>query len=73
MRGLLTVLLICAGSSALAHPGHWAEAAGHNHWAAGIAIGLAGLAALLGARKAKKERDAAADAEPEEELEEEAA
>lgn len=71
MRGLLTVLLICAGSTALAHPGHWADAAGHDHWVAGVAIGLAGLAALWGALKGKKEKEAADEAE--EELEEETA
>ncbi|PJI92988.1 hypothetical protein BC777_1855 [Yoonia maricola] len=72
MRWLLTVMLICAGSSALAHPGHWADVAGHDHWAAGIAIGLAGLAAIWGALKGKKNKDAE-EAEPEEELEEETA
>lgn len=71
MRGFLTVLLICAGSSAMAHPGHWADVAGHDHWIAGAAIGLAGLAAIWGALKGKKEKEAAAEAE--EELEEETA
>ncbi|MEJ8562715.1 hypothetical protein QTO30_16850 [Yoonia sp. GPGPB17] len=71
MRGLLTILLICAGSSAMAHPGHWAEAAGHDHWAAGIAIGLAGLAAIWGAVKGKKNKEP--EAEVEDTLEEESA
>ena len=71
MRGFLTLLLVFAGSTALAHPGHLADAAGHDHWVAGIAIGLAGLAAIWGALKGKKEKDA--DVEPAEELEEEPA
>jgi putative Mn2+ efflux pump MntP len=71
MRGLLTILLMCAGSSALAHPGHWADVAGHDHWIAGAAIGLAGIAAIWGALKGKKAGEDAAEAE--EELEEETA
>ena len=71
MRRLLIVVLISAGSSAMAHPGHLADVAGHDHWAAGIAIGLAGSAAIWGALKGKKAQDA--DAETEQELEEEPA
>lgn len=71
MRGLLTVLLVCAASSAVAHPGHWAEVAGHDHWIAGAAIGLAGLAAIWGALKGKKAEEATDESEPE--LEEETA
>lgn len=70
MRGALSILFIFIGSAAMAHPGHWADAAGHDHWVAGVAIGLAGLAAIWGALKGKKEKDAA---EAEEELEEETA
>lgn len=71
MRGSLTLLFIFAGSSALAHPGHWADAAGHDHWIAGAAIGLAGIAAIWGILKGKKDRETLAEAE--EELEEETA
>ncbi len=71
MRIALSLILICAGSSAVAHPGHWADLAGHDHWVAGAAIGLAGLAAIWGALKGKKAEEN--EAEPEEELEEEAA
>ncbi len=70
MRGLLTLTLIFSGSAAVAHPGHWADIAGHDHWVAGAAIGLAGLAAIWGALKGKKAQE---EAEPEEELEEETA
>ena len=72
MRGLLTFILIFLGTAAAAHPGHWADLAGHDHWVAGAAIGLAGLAALWGALKGKKKDDEAA-AEEDPELEEEAA
>ena len=68
MRAFLSLTLIFAGSAAVAHPGHWADVAGHDHWVAGAAIGLAGLAAIWGALKGKKaEKDARFDEEPEEE------
>ena len=70
MRGLLTLTLIFAGNAAAAHSGHWADIAGHDHWVAGAAIGLAGLAAIWGALKGKKAQEVS---EPEEEMEEEAA
>ena len=70
MRGFLTLMLVLIATGAAAHPGHWADVAGHDHWVAGAAIGLAGLAALWGALKGKKAKE---EAEPEEELEEEAA
>ena len=71
MRLVLLLSFLFAGTTASAHPGHWGELAGHDHWVAGAAIGLAGLAAIWGALKGKK----AQDKEPEvaEELEEEAA
>jgi len=71
MRAFITFSLVFAGSSAIAHPGHWADVAGHDHWVAGAAIGLAGLAAIWGALKGKKAEDQEASAD--EELEEEAA
>lgn len=71
MRGFLILVLLMAGTSAMAHPGHWADVAGHDHWIAGAAIGLAGLAAIWGALKGKKAKD---DNEEEpEDLEEETA
>jgi len=72
MRGLLTFIFLVAGSSAFAHPGHWAEVAGHGHWIAGAAIALAGLAALWGASKEKAAKKDDIEAE-DEELEEETA
>lgn len=71
MRGLLTLSLIFAGSAAVAHPGHWADLAGHDHWVAGAAIGLAGLAAIWGALKGKKAKEEPVEAE--DDLEEETA
>ncbi|PUB14158.1 DUF6732 family protein [Yoonia sediminilitoris] len=70
MRFGLSMIMIFAATAAAAHPGHWADVAGHDHWVAGAAIGLAGLAAIWGALKGKK---AESDAEAEEEMEEEAA
>lgn len=70
MRVTLSLMFVFAGSAAVAHPGHWGELAGHDHWVAGAAIGLAGLAAIWGALKGKTADD---DVVPEEELEEEAA
>ncbi|MCB5200159.1 hypothetical protein SAMN05428995_101855 [Loktanella sp. DSM 29012] len=63
---LLTVTLILTGTTAAAHPGHIVDAAGHNHWVAGIALGAAGLAALLGALKGRKTREKKATPKSEE-------
>lgn len=71
MRGFLALVLMVAGSTAAAHPGHWADVAGHDHWVAGAAIGLAGLAAIWGALKGKKAKEEVAEIE--DELEEEVA
>ena len=77
MRASMPIIAILTTlpAAALAHPGHMAEAAGHNHWIAGAAIGAAVLigavAAVRGWRKSAEAcaDDAAqtdADAEPEE-------
>ena len=56
--------LIMPGMAA-AHPGHMADLAGHDHWVAGAAIGLAIALGLWGALKGgRKETDEAHDAEP---------
>ena len=68
MRLMFSLMFVFTASAAAAHPGHWGELAGHDHWVAGAAIGLAGLAAIWGALKGKKKEE-----DPEEELEEEAA
>jgi len=68
MRFALTCLLTLVAQSAAAHPGHLVEAAGHNHWVAGAAIGIAIAVGIWGALKGDKETD-----EETEEMEEEAA
>lgn len=50
----LTAILILTGTSASAHPGHLVDAAGHNHWVAGIALGAAGIASVIGLLKGRK-------------------
>jgi hypothetical protein len=42
----------------LAHPGHLAEVAGHNHWIAGAAIGAGVAIALWGLLKGRREEAA---------------
>jgi len=68
MRIFLTIALMLAGQSAMAHPGHLIEVAGHDHWLAGIAIGIGLVGGLWGILRGEDE-----DAESEEEMEEEAA
>ncbi|QQA43194.1 DUF6732 family protein [Pelagovum pacificum] len=68
MRILIPLMTLLA-QPALAHPGHIAEVAGHGHWIALGAIGLAAVVGALGARKRAKEKaetapDQEADAEP---------
>ena len=68
MRIFLTIALMLVGQSAVAHPGHLIEVAGHDHWLAGIAIGIGLVGGLWGILRGEDE-----DAESEEEMEEEAA
>ncbi|MAM61907.1 DUF6732 family protein [Maritimibacter sp. UBA3975] len=57
---------------ALAHPGHLADVAGHDHLVAGVAIGVAIGVAVWGALRGRKdeevsdETDEAADSETQE-------
>ncbi|MGR3499097.1 MAG: DUF6732 family protein [Limimaricola soesokkakensis] len=67
MRHILlpTTAFTAAPGMAFAHPGHMAGLAGHDHWVAGAAIGLAIALGLWGALKGgRKETDEAHDAEP---------
>ena len=60
---LFLLMLVATAAPALAHPGHVAETAGHAHWLALGAIGLAALIAAgvsLGGRFAQRRRDRAA-------------
>lgn len=70
MTSILLFLLLA--SPALAHTGHLAGLAGHDHWVAGAAIGLAVLVGIWGAVKGgkKPEEDADLEAEASEEEEE---
>ncbi|MBV7408468.1 DUF6732 family protein [Maritimibacter sp. DP1N21-5] len=72
MKFTIAALLLLLPGMALAHPGHLADAAGHDHWVAGVAIGVAIGVAVWGALRGrgKKVEDTAADeaetAEPQE-------
>lgn len=70
MTRALTLVLTTFALPAFAHPGHLVEAAGHNHWLAGAAIGAAIAIAIWGAVKGKQDESAEAetetDAEPQE-------
>ena len=62
----LAAIAAAIPASALAHPGHWAEAGGHDHWIALGALGLAGLLTLGALVRARRRReDDEAEAEPE--------
>jgi hypothetical protein len=73
MRLTLTLILAFLGSAAAAHPGHLAELAGHNHWLAGAAVGIAIALGIRGALKGKKQEEPEEPASAEEEREEVAA
>lgn len=58
MRNILIVIFSLLASTVHAHVGHLADAAGHDHWAIGAAIGAIALAGLLGALKGKAKDEA---------------
>lgn len=68
----LSLIFILLPAIAQAHPGHLAEAAGHNHWIAGAAIGAAIAIAIWAGLKGKKDAPDAQQAEPEDSEEAEA-
>lgn len=70
MRTTLSLIAMLFATSASAHPGHIADVAGHDHWVAGAAVGIAVLVGLWGALKGRGRDETAV--EPEEETEEEA-
>lgn len=74
-RCSLGLFLMMVPGAAVAHPGHLVEAAGHNHWVAGAAIGAAIALGLWAGLKGlgKKNADAKADGGAEPEAEPEAA
>mgnify|MGYP003685807075 FL=1 len=57
---LLILFLLSSAGQAYAHIGHFGQLADHGHIAAGIAIGLAGVIALI---KILKDRNSEAEAE----------
>jgi len=68
----LTVFLILFPGAALAHVGHLGEYAGHDHWIAGTAIGIAVTLGLWAAWKGKRDDDAAPDPDADSQAEDEA-
>lgn len=72
-RTIPTLALAVTAAPAAAHPGHLADLAGHDHWVAGAAIGLALGIGLWQALKGKKRPSEEAEAEPETDADREAA
>jgi hypothetical protein len=67
MRAVLTLTLIAIASSASANIGHVGEVAGHDHWIAAGALGLALGLTLWAALKGRKDTNTeVADDETEE-------
>ena len=65
MRHLIASLfLVSIAGPAAAHPGHLAGLAGHDHWIAGAAIGVAVAVGIWGAIKGHRKDDTV---DPEEE------
>ncbi len=66
--------LAAMATPAFGHVGHLGEAAGHDHWVAGAAVGLAIGLTIWGALKGRKDPEAEAeDPGDEEAIEEEPA
>ena len=63
MRALLTLMFAFLPGLAVAHPGHMAEVAGHDHIVAGIAIGIAIGVAIWGALKGRKDDEVVDEAD----------
>lgn len=56
MRPFFLVSALFWAAPAAAHPSHLAGVAGHDHWVAGAAIGLAVVIGLLGVLKGEKDQ-----------------
>jgi len=56
------LILLAAAGPAAAHVGHLGEVAGHGHWVAGAAIGLAGAIALWAGTRGRKQEPEADEA-----------
>jgi len=70
MRYLTLVVLALFAGPAVADPGHLAEVAGHSHWVAGAAIGLAIALGLGGILKGKSKTKDSAEPEGQEDPQE---
>ncbi|MDH5798852.1 MAG: hypothetical protein OEZ19_09815 [Paracoccaceae bacterium] len=71
MKSVLTFVFTLTALPAQAHPGHIVEGlAGHDHWVAGAAVGIAILVGIWGALKGKDKVGADADDLPEDDLSE---
>lgn len=70
MTRLIASIFVVWGGVAQAHPGHLADLAGHDHWVAGAAIGIAILVGVYGALtgKPKASDDTDEDLSDEEEV-----
>lgn len=64
-RSMLAVFVMLSASAAWSHPGHLAGLAGHDHWVAGAAIGLAIALGIFGALKGKTSESETAEAQSE--------
>ncbi|WP_172330766.1 DUF6732 family protein [Mangrovicoccus sp. HB161399] len=58
-RILTGAAFVLAPGAALAHPGHLADLAGHNHWVAGAAVGAAILVGLWAGLKGRGRKEEA--------------
>jgi hypothetical protein len=67
MRNLLIIVMIAISGPVAADPGHIGLLAGHDHWVAGAAIGIAIIAGLAGALSGKSDDADADDTQDEEE------
>ena len=57
MRLVISMFAICMATSADAHVGHLAEAAGHGHWLGAAALGAAIAIGLAAGLRGKKQTD----------------
>jgi hypothetical protein len=65
----LTLILTLLPGMALAHLGHLGDLAGHDHWVAGAAIGVAVVVGVWGAVKGRKDKEPAPQEAAEDEAE----
>jgi hypothetical protein len=67
MRRILVLTAIALPLPAFAHVGHLGDLAGHSHW---IALGALGIATVVGALTSAKGKDSSSDAEDDASVEE---